>query len=133
MTNIRLNVCRTLSLLVLTGTSLLLWVGTSPASSTQESLFRDDNLLQYNGDAVRQQTLDTLKGLGVTTIQLFATWRDFVPNSDSTTKPSNFNGADTADYGDRWNPLDAALHAMLTDTAVTNQDGTRVMLHFLQC
>ena len=45
------------------------------ASINQLSLFMDDNLLLYRGDAIEHRTMSELAGLGVDTVRVSVPWR----------------------------------------------------------
>jgi hypothetical protein len=65
--------------------ALAVFAPAAGASSTQESVFQDDNVLL---SPAAPQALDQLKGLGVNTIHTLVFWARLAPNSDSRTKPS---------------------------------------------
>jgi hypothetical protein len=59
------------------------------ASSSQQSIFMDDNLLLYRGDDVADATLAQLKQLGVDRIRVTLPWRLIAPAPDSAKKPAS--------------------------------------------
>ena len=62
-------------------------VAPARASTTQQSIFMDDNLLLYRGDDVADRTMAELKQLGVDRIRVTLPWRLIAPAPDSATKP----------------------------------------------
>ncbi len=58
------------------------------ASSTQESLFQDDNQLIYSNPPDVARTLDTLAALGVERLRISVFWRGVAPDATSATRPS---------------------------------------------
>lgn len=92
------------------------------ASSTQVSVFEDNNLLLSRGDATRDNTLDTLAAMGVDTVHVLVIWNRFAPQPLSFTRP-NFDATDPGGYVN-WQPLDAlvagatarGMHVLLSPT-----------------
>ena len=80
--------------------ALLLVVLPAPAqaSRSQESLFEDEASLLYDGPALRDQTLDELRALGVNTIRANVVWNRYAPAPGSKRKPS-FDANDPNAYG----------------------------------
>jgi hypothetical protein len=82
------------------------------ASATQASIFQDDLLLEGSGAAMRDATLDFLRGLGVDTIRAFVPWSQVAPAADATARPSGFDPADPAAYPvGAWDPFDGLVRA----------------------
>ncbi|HJS97137.1 MAG TPA: hypothetical protein VJ741_22910 [Solirubrobacteraceae bacterium] len=78
------------------------------ASTTQESIFQDDNLLK--ADPVG--TMQTLRDLGVQRVRVNLTWNTVAPAPTSTRRPKHFNATDPAAYpADGWAPYDAIVRA----------------------
>lgn len=85
----------------------LLAPAAAQASATQESMFQDDNLLEFSPPATVARTLDELKGLGVDRVRVTVFWTAVAPLSDSQTKPKGFDGSDPDNYPDaRWERYD---------------------------
>jgi hypothetical protein len=57
------------------------------ASSSQESMFQDDRLLQNSDPAVQTKALDDLKSAGVKSIHTVVLWSNLAPNPTSATVP----------------------------------------------
>jgi hypothetical protein len=78
------------------------------ASTSQESMFQDDRLLQNTDPAVQTKALDDLKGAGVKSIHTVVLWNNLAPNPTSATIPgsdlTNPASYDTA-YWDRLDRL----------------------------
>jgi hypothetical protein len=72
------------------------------ASTSQESLFQDDNALLYSTAPRREQTLDELKALGVDTIRSNLLWNWVAPKPQSKRRPRGFNASDPAAYHGSW-------------------------------
>jgi hypothetical protein len=80
------------------------------ASKTQESIFQDDRLLIFSGDAQRQAALDQMKALGATTIHSLVFWNSIAPDPNSLTKPAGFDGSDPSAYpAGAWDQYDALV------------------------
>jgi hypothetical protein len=78
------------------------------ASTSQESIFQDDNLLKADPAG----TMQTLRGLGVQRVRVNLTWNTVAPAPTSTKRPKSFNAADPAAYPDAgWAPYDAIVRA----------------------
>src|SRR3954451_19693079 len=74
------------------------------ARSTQLSIIQDDALVIASGDAVRNATLDEMRGLGADVVKISVSWRALAQGA----KPSNPD--DPNSYpADRWAPYDAAV------------------------
>jgi hypothetical protein len=73
-------------------------VAPAAASTKQQSIFQDDDLLIYNTPAGTASTLETLAALGVKSVRVSVFWRLIAPNPLSKTRPANFSAADPAAY-----------------------------------
>jgi hypothetical protein len=76
------------------------WLGGMPqarASSSQWSIFEDHPTLVRSGPIVREQTLETIKGLGADTLRIEVKWAEVAPHSGSKKKPK-FNATDPGAY-----------------------------------
>jgi hypothetical protein len=84
---------------------------TAGASSTQESILMDDNLLLYRGDAVATATLKEAKDLGVDRVRVNVLWKAIAPYPESRTRPGGLTDAtDPAQYPQgTFNTLDHLL------------------------
>ena len=81
------------------------------ASTSQESMFQDDARLVYGQPAEVDETLDTLRSLGVDRIRVSVFWRLVAPSGDSQAKPA-FDATDPAAYpADRWERYDRVVRA----------------------
>jgi hypothetical protein len=67
------------------------------ASTTQESIFQDDNQLVYASPSHAAQVLGQLASLGVQRVRISVIWALVAPNPLSSTRPS-FDAANPADY-----------------------------------
>ncbi|HLM27080.1 MAG TPA: hypothetical protein VK304_08945 [Thermoleophilaceae bacterium] len=89
-------------------------VSSASASSSQESIFQDDNLLVTGSDQQVENTLSTLRSLGVDRIRVSVIWRFVAPGATSAGRPS-FNGrsaSDPAAYGSgAWDRYDRIVDA----------------------
>src|SRR3954451_19121691 len=74
------------------------------ASKTQRSVFEDDRMLVWSGDAAREQTLDEIKALGADTVHVLVIWNRLAPKPNATKKPA-FDATDPAGYT-YWQPFD---------------------------
>lgn len=95
-----------LVLLALVLLALLAAPATADAGQRQESVFQDDNLLLYRGDAVSDRTFDELRDLGVDRVRLSVPWRALAPSPKADRKPAplRYRAAD-------FHPWDHALRA----------------------
>ena len=87
-------------------------VGAAPAgaSTKQQAIFQDDDLLIYNTPAGTVSTLETLASLGVKSIRISVFWRLIAPDPLSRTRPANFNAADPAAYpAGSWSRYDQVI------------------------
>ena len=57
------------------------------ASTTQQSMLMDDDLLLYGGDATADRTLDTLQALGVDRVRVSIVWRYLAPKPSASSAP----------------------------------------------
>jgi hypothetical protein len=82
-------------------------VPAASASHSQTTLF-DLGGSSLNPDATgRAAQLDELKGLGVDTLRVLVSWRNFAPDPTSNTKPVGFDATDPAAYpAQNWTNLD---------------------------
>jgi hypothetical protein len=81
------------------------------ASSTQESIFQDDNQVLVNPIATLQQ----LRDLGVQRVRVNVAWALLAPQANSTHRPKHFNATDPAAYGNRWAAYDAVVRDAAAD------------------
>ena len=78
------------------------------ASTTQESIFQDDNQLKANPAG----TMQVLRDLGVQRVRVNLTWNTVAPSPLSTKRPKAFNASDPAAYpAAGWAPYDAIVRA----------------------
>ena len=78
------------------------------ASTTQESIFQDDNQLKANPAG----TMQVLRDLGVQRVRVNLTWNTVAPSPGSTKRPKGFNASDPAAYpAAGWAPYDAIVRA----------------------
>jgi hypothetical protein len=75
----------------------VLGTASAQASTTQESSFQDDNLLEYSTPQIAAHTLGVLRAMGVDRIRVSVFWRSVAPAADSKTRP-NFDASDPAAY-----------------------------------
>jgi hypothetical protein len=75
----------------------LLAASPAAAAKSQWSMFEDHVLLVRSGDAVREQTLTEIQGLGADTLRIEVKWSEVAPSPSAKTKPS-FDGTDPAAY-----------------------------------
>jgi hypothetical protein len=68
------------------------------ANQSQESIFQEDGLLQFNGPDVQTSTLDRIKALGADTIHVLVGWRKAAPDPTATTKPAGFDATNPDAY-----------------------------------
>lgn len=72
---------------------------TAQASKSQFTALQDDGMLLSTDTVNRDATLDELQALGVETVKIALIWRNVAPASDSSSKPSGFDGSDPSGYG----------------------------------
>jgi hypothetical protein len=89
----------TLIVAIFVGTAVTC-AGPTPARAAhgQLRIFQDDRLLQFDGPATRDATLDTLASLGVQVVRVGVSWRDLEPTASSVSAP-------------RWAALDGLVAA----------------------
>jgi hypothetical protein len=75
-------------------------------SWNQHAVFQDDHNLLERGDAVREQTLDELRGLGVDVIKAQLAWSEVAPRGRR--RPEGFVASDPAGYPG-WGRYDALV------------------------
>ena len=76
------------------------WLAGAPearASSSQWSMFEDHPTLVRSGPIVREQTLQTITGLGADTLRIEIKWAEVAPSPGARKKPK-FNATDPAAY-----------------------------------
>ena len=79
------------------------------ASPTQEASFQDNRLLLAD-PAQLDQTLQTLKQLGVDRLRISVVWYKIAPDSTSRQKPQGFDASDPAAYpAANWAPYDTIV------------------------
>jgi hypothetical protein len=87
----------TLSLLAALIAACALAAVPARASTTEESLFQDDNHLLYSSTATVTRTLDALHALGVDRLRLTILWAAVAPSPLASRKP-NFDATNPAAY-----------------------------------
>ncbi len=86
-------------------------VSSASASSSQESIFQDDNLLVTGSDQQVENTMSTLRSLGVDRVRVSLFWRYVAPATTSANRPS-FNATDPGAYGSgAWDRYDRIVQA----------------------
>jgi hypothetical protein len=88
----------------------LLVPGVASASTTQESIVQDDNLVLYSPQGVRDAAMDDFKNLGADTVRALIIWSRVAPTPQATHVPAG-DMADPATYDGNWAPYDALLTA----------------------
>src|SRR4051812_43774580 len=73
--------------LLITAAVLAALPGAAHASATQESMFQDDNMLEFAPPAKVAKTLDRLKSLGVDRLRVTVFWVAVAPDPTSDAKP----------------------------------------------
>src|SRR3954452_2352116 len=68
------------------------------ASSSQESMFQDDRLLQNSDPAIQTKALDDLKGAGVKSIRTVVLWSNLAPSPTKASAPTGINFTDPNSY-----------------------------------
>ncbi len=81
--------------------------GPAAASTTQQSLMQDDDLVLYRGPDVQASTLQRMAGLGVDTVRINLIWRNVVGKGGrkAQRKPTNPASYPAAN----WDPYDGAV------------------------
>jgi hypothetical protein len=77
--------------------SVVLGAVPARASTSEESSFQDDNLLEYSTPQIAAHTLGALRAMGVDRIRVSVFWRSVAPDSQSKTRP-RFDAADPGAY-----------------------------------
>lgn len=86
------------------------------ANHTQESIFQDDQYLLDSSTTVVNQTLLTLKSLGVQRVRVNVLWSSIAPDPLSRKAPAHFVGANPADYPSaNWAPYDRLVELATED------------------
>lgn len=80
---------------------------TSQARTSQFTLFEAPRELLSSNDALRQETLDQIQGMGVKWIRVVLYWKAVAPAPGSSKAPAGFDGAGQAGYN--WSRYDAAI------------------------
>lgn len=89
--------------LLLLALAALLAPAGAHASATQDSMFQDDDLLEFAPASKVTDTLNTLRSLGVDRVRVTVFWDAMAPAANSQTKPKGFDGSDPDSYSDaRW-------------------------------
>src|SRR3954466_14835507 len=102
----RLLVCLTASL----GLSLV--PAAALASPTQESMFQDDDQLEFSSAGHVADTLDTLRSLGVDRIGVSGFWKEVGPSPSKQTRPANFDATNPDAYPkDAWERYDRLVRS----------------------
>jgi hypothetical protein len=96
---------RYLLLIALVPLGALLPATPAAANSTQASLLQDDPQLIYTSSAHRTSRLNELQRLGIDIVKVRVNWRFLAPKR----RPSGFNGADPASYGNGWKAYDEVV------------------------
>ena len=79
------------------------------ASPLQEASFQDNRLLHFDTERL-EQTLQTLRGLGVDRLRISVVWDRIAPDPNSRHEPAGFNAANPADYpAANWVPYDTIV------------------------
>jgi hypothetical protein len=99
LAHVRVKRAATQIVAVFVGTVLTSFSGSpARASGGQLRIFQDDRLLQFDGPATRDATLDTLASLGVQVVRVSVAWRSLEPTGPSVSTP-------------RWAALDGLVAA----------------------
>jgi len=99
---------RKLSTLVAVAAAILAAASSSQASTNQVTFFEAPRELLSNDDALRQQTLDEIQGLGVRWLRVVLYWRSVAPSPNASTSPSGFDGSGQAGYN--WDRYDRVIN-----------------------
>ena len=101
---------RTLRSIIVAALVLAAIPSTASASSTQESMFQDDNLLEFAPADAVAGTVNQLARLGVDRIRLSVFWIALAPKPDSQTKPAGFDGSNPDAYSNgAWDRYDTLV------------------------
>src|SRR4029078_8921862 len=98
-------------LLVLSGTTaafIAAVVSPLQAKTSQFTLFEAPRELLSSDDALRDQTLDEIQGLGVRNLRVVILWWSVAPSSGSSTPPAGFDDAGQDGY--LWAPYDRVIN-----------------------
>ena len=96
--------------LLITAAVLAALPGMAHANATQESMFQDDNMLEFAPPDQVAATLDRLKSLGVDRLRVTVFWVAVAPDPSSDTKPKGFDGADPDAYPQaKWERYDTLV------------------------
>lgn len=93
------------------------------ASSSQQSMFQDDRLLQNSDPGVQARALDDLKAAGVKSIHTLVLWKNLAPSSTKASVPSGFDATNPATGYDQ--DYFAAIDRLVEDAS---QRGIQVLL-----
>jgi len=116
---------RRLAVLGATLAATLAAVPAAHASTDDESSFQDDPLLVFGSAGTVDQTLDTLRSLGVDRIRVSLFWRAVAPGGTSKTKPANFDATDPGAYRQTdWYRYDRLIIAAYTRGITVNLNVT---------
>jgi hypothetical protein len=83
---------------ITTVAALIALAPVAQASTSQETVFEDDGLLQRSGSDVQARALDDMKALGATTIRVLVGWRSLAPDPTSDIRPPGFDPSDPTTY-----------------------------------
>lgn len=87
--------------------ALLAFPTAAHASSTQESIFQDDQDLLLSGSDAREQALTEIGSLGADTIHSLVFWGNIAPAADQLVRPVGFDATNPAAYpAGSWDALD---------------------------
>jgi len=90
--------------------ALLLTPSAALAGSEQQSMFQDDDLLEFSPPSKVTDTLNTLRALGVDRVRVTVFWGAVAPDASSQTKPKGFDGSDPDAYENaRWERYDTLV------------------------
>jgi hypothetical protein len=89
---------------------LAVTAGSAHAASTQESMFQDDDELEFSPPDEVARTINTLARLGVDRIRLSVFWLAVAPEPNSQTKPKAFDGTNPDNYPNgSWDRYDTVV------------------------
>ncbi|MBV8990719.1 MAG: hypothetical protein JO372_19385 [Solirubrobacterales bacterium] len=104
-----MQVLRFARLLIVLALVLAVPVAAANASSTQEASFQDNRLLLFDPPLL-DQTLQTLRQLGVERLRISVVWDRIAPDPNLRTPPPGFDASDPADYpAAGWLPYDTIV------------------------
>jgi hypothetical protein len=85
------------------------------ASSSQESMFQDDRLLQNADPAIQSKALDDLDAAGVKSIHTVVLWSNLAPSPTKASIPTGVNLSDPTVYNAaRWDRIDRLVKGAQT-------------------